>query len=186
MDMKQLSDMHPLYSRLTGQVIWLLFEENDARQEDIDAFMDLVLQRKERELDTMRALLENPALYLRVELQDVPCLSGNIQSRDELSGDMLPPGSPCGIQTALPPACSCCAALHGHVLPASHPQLLRYMPPYGLGCRCTPRAITAQEATGAPLLTAKPLPPQKLHCDSGWLFHMCWAQHTARTGSGMP
>lgn len=166
MDMKQLSEKHPLYSRLTGQVIWVLFEENDAEQDDIDIFMDLCLKRKERDLQVLQKLLDNPALYLKVQLEDIPCLhdaKGNCTAK----------------HPDLPAPCAHCAAVNGRVIPASHPDMLKYLPPYGLGCRCTPLAITAEEAEGAPLLTDAPLPLHKLHCDSGWLFHMHWKEQVS-------
>ncbi|MFV0421430.1 hypothetical protein [Oleidesulfovibrio sp.] len=166
MDIKQLSDKHPLYSRLTGQVIWVLFEENDAEQDDIDTFMDLCLKRKERDLQVMQTLLDNPSLYLKVQIEDIPCLSGSEGCCKTKHPD-------------LPPPCECCVALDGRVLPASHPELLKYLPPYGLGCRCTPKAVTAAEAADAPPLTDASLPLRKLHCDSGWLFHMHWKEQSA-------
>lgn len=155
--------MHPLYSRITGQVIWLLFEENDARPDDIDAFMDLFLKRKQRDLETMQVLLDNPAMYLQVQLQDIPCLQKTHATN---------------LNKTLPPPCLRCAALDGHVLPASHPDLISLMPPFALGCHCTPKAITAQQAATAPLLTEAPPPQRKLYCDTGWLFHMYWATVT--------
>ncbi len=159
-DFKDLASRHPLFSRLTGQVIWLLFEEHKASSEDIDAFMEHYLAWRNEQLSVMAALEANRGAYLRITT-DPPVNTGNdaphIASR---------------------PPCKHCRSLHGAILPASHPDIIRCLPPFALGCRCRAELITSEQVPpNAPLIFSCEMPRRELHCASEWIFSVPWAKH---------
>jgi hypothetical protein len=157
-DFKDLASRHPLFSRLTGQVIWLLFEEHKASSEDIDAFMEHYLAWRDEQLTVMAALEANRSAYLRITT-DPPANN---------SDDGY---------TAMRPPCKHCRALHGAILPASHPDLIRCLPPFALGCRCRAEIISAEEVPeNAPLIFTSEMPRYELHCASEWIFSVPWAK----------
>ncbi|MCT4536174.1 hypothetical protein [Halodesulfovibrio sp.] len=151
-DDTSLSNIHPLFSRLSGQVVWLLMEENDASSEDINAFMDNVIAWRTAHLKTMRALLEDSSLYMQITVDHI----GDIPADQE--------------------ACSRCENLAGKILPASHPSLISMLPPYSLGCRCRGKILTESELPENPdFLVPEDCPEHSFMCQTGWFLHYPWA-----------
>jgi hypothetical protein len=163
LDKQELIARHPLFSKLSGQVIWLLFEEHDADPADIGAFMDHFMPHFTGQLDVLRRLLEHPDGWLRIRVS-------------------APPGAESDAARA---ACPACAALDGSFLAASDPRLAAFLPPYSLGCRARAEFVDAAAfaALDAPRLLPPdaPTPPRELHCPSEWLFSHPWAK-TPRPG----
>ncbi len=158
-DLNELASRHPLFSRLTGQVIWLLFEEHKASQEDIDAFMEHYLAWRAEQLGVMAGLEANRGAYLRITT-DPPT--------DGLATD--------GYIASRPP-CKHCRSLNGAILPASHPDVIRCLPPFALGCRCRAELITADRIPeNAPLIFSCEMPRRELYCTSEWIFSVPWAK----------
>ena len=157
-DIIALAQLHPFFSRLSGQVIWCLFEERDVPPEVIDAFMDRFGSWFRSCLETLRPVLTgDPAMppYVRV-LVDGAAWDG-----------------------AAPSACASCAALHKAVIPTAHPHAVRFLPPYSLGCRARPVLLSQKEfaALDAPRMADLDgeAPLWKLTCDSEWIFSFPWA-----------
>ncbi len=158
-DFKDLASRHPLFSRLTGQVIWLLFEEHKASSEDIDAFMEHYLAWRNEQLAVMAELEANRGAYLRITTE--------------------PPSDAIGDDgyIATRPPCKHCRSLNGAILPASHPDLIRCLPPFALGCRCRAEFIPAEDVPqNAPLIFSSEMPRHELHCASEWIFSVPWAK----------
>ncbi len=156
MDDKELMRRHPLFKRLSGEVVWLMFEERDIPPESIDAYFSCLEGVRVETLDVMRRLLSPPSdagkVYLQVTLRP-------------------------GDEKAQP--CARCGRMRNILIPADHPRILEYMPPYGLGCRATGRVLNEQEA--APLLEKQgselPEPPgHELSCPSEWIFEYDWTR----------
>ncbi|WP_430735090.1 hypothetical protein [Halodesulfovibrio aestuarii] len=151
-DDKTLSNIHPLFSRLSGEVIWLLMEEHDASSEDINVFMDNVMAWRSAHLQNMRRLFENKELYLQITVDRV----GDIPADQE--------------------ACITCEKLSGKIIPASHPDLISLLPPYSLGCRCRGKIITKAELPESPdYLPLEDCPKHSFMCSTGWFLNYSWA-----------
>lgn len=149
-DFKDLAARHPLFSRLSGQVIWLLFEEQNARPQDCDAFLERYLAWREDALTTMARLEANPQSALRIRVADADN------------------------------ACADCQRYNNTMLPANDPDLLHHLPPYSLGCRCRAEYVTPDEAQIALTTAKRPPQPiRRLHCPSGWFFSVLWADEPA-------
>lgn len=147
-----LSNLHPLFTRLSGQVIWLLMEEHDASSEDVDAFMDNVMAWKSAHLQTMRRLLEDKKLYLQIAVDRI----------DDIPADQE--------------ACIKCESLSNKIIPASHPDLISMLPPYSLGCRCRGKIITEAELPESPdYLSLEDCPKHSFMCPTGWFLNYPWA-----------
>ncbi|MGE4296588.1 MAG: hypothetical protein AB7E47_01045 [Desulfovibrionaceae bacterium] len=155
LDEKELLRRHPLFTRLSGQVIWLLFEEHGAAPDDIDAFMDQYVLWRDEQLGVFKRLLSTPDGMLRIRADQTAAL-----------------GAPC------PAPCPTCERLNGLLVAASDPRLLDWLPPYSLGCRARATFVAADEPPGgaAPIDTAATPPPRSLHCPSGWIFTHPWAK----------
>lgn len=152
-DYKQLADAHPLFTRLSGQVIWLLMEENDADEADINAYMDNVMQWRESHLDTMRELLDNSEKYMTIIIDPI----------DGLTEDQH--------------ACATCEKLKGKIVPASHPDLIKMLPPYSLGCRARAKVINKNDLPeDAVMLTQEDCPKHSFMCSTGWFLNYPWAE----------
>ncbi len=155
-DKKQLLAQHPLLSKLSGQVVWMLFEEEGVDAACIDSFFDYFGRMLGDTVALMRRV-QNPqdqgAAFVRLEPDpELVAFAGTI------------------------PMCSRCAALSGLVLPSDSPDLFRWLPPYSLGCRLRPVCISAEEAALAPRLPAGSPPPTiRLVCESNWLFDTDWS-----------
>ena len=96
---------HPLVRRLSGEVIWLMLEEQGVPDAEIQAFME----RWEKPMFT--------ALHALDRLT-APGARGGIR--------ILVPDAGA--------ACARCAALDGLVVPAGHPSLAGLCPPFALDC----------------------------------------------------
>lgn len=115
---KQLLAEHPLFKRLTGQVVWTLLEEAGLDPDAIDAFMD----RYER--------LKAETIALIKELDEEGGALQIIRDGSERS------------------ACDSCNLLVGHCIPGDVIHPIRLMPPYGLGCRLRVRHLPPAELFG--------------------------------------
>lgn len=151
---KELLQQHPLFKRISGQVVWLLFEEHHAPQAAVDAFFVDLETRRAETLDVMQRLLQ------ATDADEPPCLQ--IKVLHDVGDE---------------PPCARCRAMADLVIPANHPRLMDYMPPFGLGCRARARYLGAQAAR--PFLVRQegrlPNPPgHELHCPSEWLFRHDW------------
>lgn len=153
---KHLLDLHPLLSRLSGEVIWMLFEEEGVDASRIDSFFAFFEQELRETVELIRRLSapENlDAVFVRIERNpELAAIAGDI------------------------PACPTCAALAGKVIPAATPGLMRWLPPFSLGCRLRAVCISADEAANAQRLSLDASPPDiRLACESGWLFRTDWS-----------
>ena len=131
----QLLQKHKLFSKLSGQVVWNLAEEAGADESQLDAFMAFFEAQKARAIALLEALARDPDSWLILELD------------------------------AAATACPACTRLAGLAVPATHPDLLDYLPPFGLGCPLTGRPGLPDQARDG---TAAPLPPAPVHklcCD---------------------
>ncbi|THB67896.1 MAG: hypothetical protein D6E12_07630 [Desulfovibrio sp.] len=153
----ELAQLHPLFRRLTGQVAWTLFEEHEVDAETIGRFMDRSM-----------AWLEYCLGILRPVLTQAPDMPPYIQ--------ILVDGKAWSAEDTTP--CPTCSALHGAVIDTSHARAVSFLPPYALGCRARPKALSLEDfhALAEPWLLdldAEP-PAQKFTCDRDWLFSHPW------------
>lgn len=130
----QMLQKHKLFSKLSGQVVWNLAEEAGAGEGQLDAFMVFFEAQKARAVALQEALARNPDGWLLLELDDPAA------------------------------ACPACARLAGLAVPANHPELLDYLPPFGLGCRLTGRPGIPDRQQAAAALPSPPV--HKLCCDA--------------------
>ncbi len=155
MEDKDLLRQHLLFKRLSGQIVWYLFEERHVASEEIDAFFTYLEACRVETLDAMRRLLHPSSdaneVFLLVEIR---------------------PG------TEDAPPCARCGRMNGLLIPADHPDILAYMPPYGLGCRARARVLSRLEAE--PYFSTQPEtlpdpPGHELHCPTEWIFRHNWS-----------
>jgi len=163
--MRELLARHPLFGRLSGQVVWNLLEEEGVPEPDIDGFMLRLDDVLPRVAEFVKVFLNPPGPGWLVRL--------------ELSGPL-----PWGVAAeAAPPAkaCAVCRALDGFVFPAGDPASLPFLPPFSLGCRLWPRLVPpggGKPAAGKGKAPGKALLPpsrSRLACDDGWIFRHPWA-----------
>lgn len=146
-----LVDCHPLLRRLSGQVIWCMFEEYEADPADIDAFLQWYEARRAEALSLI-ARVQDP-----VPSGDIAALRIDVQNT--------------------PNTCDFCAALSGKYIDASDPDLPNLMPPYGLGCAARAVAVTPEDAAAldpADRITGEITPPCNLLCGD-WIFTHPWS-----------
>ncbi len=160
---KTLLDQHPLFRRLTGQVIWTYLEELGAQAEAIDAFMDRMLALREAVL-TLHQTLEEEGGALRLVLADTPTDAG---------GFCAP--------------CAHCAALVGQAIPADSPEVIALMPPYTLGCRLWAEHLDApavlRQSETRLLTDPAELPAHGPFCPTAQLTRTTPAGSTGLTGA---
>jgi hypothetical protein len=132
----ELLQKHKLLSKLSGQVVWNLAEEAGADQSQLDAFMDFFEAQKARAAALLEALARDPDGWLILDLDPAAA------------------------------ACPGCARLAGLAVPGTHPALLDYLPPFGLGCPLTGRPGIPDAAQAKAAASLPPAPVHKLCCDS--------------------
>ena len=100
----RLLDLHPLFRRLSGEIVWLMFEEHDADPDDIQAYMDDLHGLLGRTKELIEAALSGEPLMARI------------------------------VAEGAAPRCAACAALVGRSIDLSRDDALKLLPPYALGC----------------------------------------------------
>lgn len=145
-----LIEAHPTLRRLSGQVIWCMFEEADAALEDIQSFLDRYEAIKAHTTALVAKALD-PAHAPLVRLT--------------VSG----PG----------PSCASCQRLHGTVLRLDGPEAVRFLPPFALGCRIEAESVAQQDEAALAHLPRvdrqQSAPPCDLVCGE-WIFSQVWHQ----------
>lgn len=111
----QFIEQHPMFRRLSGQVIWALLEENDATQDECGLFMDSFYERFQNMVRVLARTQSHPNGFIRITAG---------QAHEKLMRDAK---QGCA-------SCTACASLAGTIYPASMPQLIEHLPPYSLGC----------------------------------------------------
>lgn len=149
-DLKHILELHPLYRRLSGQVIWLMFEERGAPEAHIGAFLESYEAEKLRNLELMGMALDGSKFsHLLLTM-----------AREA-------------------PACERCLKVSGRAVEIGRPDLAAWFPPYGLGCALRPELISANEyeRSGAPaLIDPKAKPPRPRLLCGEWIFEYPWAE----------
>ncbi len=110
----QFIEQHPMFRRLSGQVIWGLLEENDATQEECGLFMDTFYERFQTMVGALARTASHPSGFIRITAGP---------AHDALSAH----GDACQ-------GCAGCETLAGTIYPASMPHLIAHLPPYSIGC----------------------------------------------------
>lgn len=146
-----LLERHPLLRRLSGQAVWRLLEEGGAPEQRITAFLDRFEQAKAAVLDILRRAADPAERAARpwVLLR-------------------LAPGAA---------ACDRCRNLHHVLAPATHPDLPRLLPPFGLGCGLRAGLAGAAELAAldpAPAPLAESLAPEHALLCGEWIFTHPW------------
>jgi len=156
MEDKELLQQHPLFKKLSGQIVWYMFEERGTPQDQIDAFFTHLEACRVETLEAMRRLLrheddEEPR-WMLVEVRQ-------------------------GAESA--PPCARCRAMDGILIRADDPRLLEYLPPYSVGCRARALVVTAEHARERLARNPRSLPSppgHMLHCPSEWIFEHAWEE----------
>lgn len=75
MSQAQLLDRHPLLRRLSGQIIWLMFEEHDIDPDVIQAFLDSMQPVLHDSAEIIEAAMSGEELYARITTTHdrIPC-----------------------------------------------------------------------------------------------------------------
>lgn len=148
-----LLEAHPTLRRLSGQVVWCLFEDAETPAAHAQAFLDRYEATKAEALPLLAAALaapgapggEDAAPWVRIRVDG--------------------PG----------PACAACAALDGRCLRLDGPGALAFLPPFALGCPARAERLPGAPGPGAPLVDrAAPSPHGRLVCGQ-WIFTHPWA-----------
>ncbi|SHN63169.1 hypothetical protein [Desulfovibrio litoralis] len=143
---KELQEKHPLFSKITGQVVWVACEEQGMNEEHINMFMDSFMELRETTLELMFKLKDNPSSFLLI--------------KKEPRFNHLP--------------CSGCNSMVDCIIPASAPDIYKYMPPYSINCVCRGEYLKAEEALeyaskkqcSIKDLFPKTLPEINIYCDN--------------------
>jgi hypothetical protein len=151
-----LLDRHPVLRRLSGQIIWNLFEEYEVAPEAIDAFLRLYEETRRHVADTLRM----------ADAKKAPnsCVIVQLSRRHNL--------------------CPACTAMEGIHIPLEHPHLAELLPPYGLGCAAfirpevVPPSQTENPGTETKSLLYEPKITSKLLCGE-WIFAYPWLKEGA-------
>ncbi len=102
---KRLRAEHPLYTRLSGDVVWALLEEAGLDPEHCEVMMDEVLAAMNQTLKAMAAVEQGSALALRLQLDEDAC-----PHAAALNGAVINPANG-DWKKALPPYAVGCSAL---------------------------------------------------------------------------
>lgn len=145
-------ECHPLIRRLSGQVIWCMFEEYEADPDDIQTFLDTYEETKAHTL-ALIARIQDPVpdsdlAAIRIDVEDT--------------------GS----------TCEFCKSLHGKYFRTTHANAASLVPPFGLGCAAKATPISPEElAALAPEdeLSEDIAPPCNLICGD-WIFTHKWSK----------
>lgn len=70
---KVLRNKHPLYSRLSGEVVWGLYEEQGFDAHDCGKAMDAFIEAMHATVATMDRLERDPRAFLAVKAGDTAC-----------------------------------------------------------------------------------------------------------------
>lgn len=154
MEYKELIESHPLYRRLSGQVIWLMFEERGARENDIQAFLDLYETGKRKNLELMAAALDEGNEYAGLLLET---------ARNQR-------------------LCERCRRVCGAAVDLSRADIAGWFPPFGLGCALIARLIGKDEwaaMDSRALAPAGQSPPQPELICGEWIFDYPWSEAEA-------
>ncbi len=150
---QELIRLHPLYNRLSGQIIWFMFEEQGLSPEQADAFLLQYENERARTLDLLGKALDPGG-----------------ETTNDVAAVRIEATQP----ENLPPPCPSCMALDGALLKAGDANLPEFFPPFSLGCRCKAVAVTAAElaAMDDPMfLDASCEPPKRqLVCPTQWFL----------------
>jgi len=151
---KDLLQEHPLFARLSGQVVWYLFEERGFAPEDIDGFML-----------RFEALKAETAALLR-----------QVRGPDNRGGWLLLERA---VDAASGAVCPACSRYSGACAPLDAPEILAFVPPFSLGCRLRGRVVSAadfERLAPRPVRRdlALPRPVSRLVCDNDWIFRRPW------------
>ncbi|MFI3270484.1 MAG: hypothetical protein R3Y11_00015 [Pseudomonadota bacterium] len=145
----QFIEQHPMFRRLSGQVIWALLEENDASQEECGLFMDTFYERFQAMVRVLARTKSHPSGYIRIT-------AGKAH-------DILPTALPTGAEGCK--GCVGCSSLAGTIYPASMPKLIEHLPPYSIGCslgmeflKALPELSEAKAANKADVIVQDALP----------------------------
>lgn len=148
-----LLEAHPTLRRLSGQVVWCLFEDAETPAAHAQAFLDRYEATKAEALPLLAAALAAP---------DTP---GGKDAAPWVRIRVDGPG----------PACAACAALDGRLLHLDGPGALAFLPPFALGCPARAERLPGAPGPGAPLVDrAAPSPHGRLLCGQ-WIFTHPWA-----------
>ena len=143
----RLLDLHPLFRRLSGEVVWLMFEEHDADPEDIQAFMD-----------DMHDLLRGTTKLIEASLS-----GERVRARIVAEGNRRP--------------CEACARILGKTIALEREGAEKLLPPYALGCPLRAKIITTDHDAPDPddLLQPDQAPHGELICGE-WIFAHPWSK----------
>lgn len=151
LEYKELIESHPLYRRLSGQVIWLMFEERGADENDIQAFLDVYETGKRKNLELMAEALN---------------------ARNGYKGLML-------FTARNQRLCERCRNVSGAAVDLSRADIAGWFPPFGLGCAVRAGLLGKDEwAEIDPvdrIPTGQTPPETELVCGD-WIFSYPWAK----------
>lgn len=130
----RLLDLHPLFRRLSGEIVWLMFEEHDADPGDIQAYMDGLHGLLGRTTELIEAALSGEPLMARI------------------------------VAEGAAPRCAACAALVGRCIDLSRDDALSLLPPYALGCPLRAEIASSAGHCGADCIGPEDAPHGELVC----------------------
>lgn len=142
----QILDRHPLFRRLSGQIVWYMFEEHEARDIDTEAFMDRMEAQREEVLEQVELALEQEEMFVKISTA-----SGTVP-------------------------CEHCAQMTGRYIDLSTPGAERLLPPYALGCPLKGELLPPTQPAPDKESTLQPddaVPHGELICGE-WIFTHPW------------
>lgn len=160
---QQALDLHPFFRRMTGQVVWALFDEMGVDPADTDAFLELYAAERAAAADLVRRMMDGALDGGFLELVAAP------RTVDD-------PSAPCAD----------CRTLAGRVIPVDANNRMGAvvcLPPFALGCRLSVAEFGAEFGAlpgRVGVMTADMRPDRSLECPSGDLFRQPWSQRRSR------
>lgn len=103
---KELRGRHPLYSRLSGEAIWVFLEDLELTPEQCDAFMAAFFRQMDQVLAVMDIMDENPHAHAAITCDSYP------QEH----------------------VCSACRQHCGQAFSSEQSEWMQSLPPFGIGC----------------------------------------------------
>jgi len=141
----QLLDRHPLLRRLSGQIIWLMFEEHDIDPDVIQAFLDSMQPVLHGSAEIIEAAMSGEELYARIVTQ----------------GERIP--------------CEACSRMVGKAIALGNQGAEALLPPYGLGCPLRAEIIPpGQEPAAGEILAPDAATPHGHLICGEWIFTHPW------------
>lgn len=160
---KVLRGKHPLYSKLSGDVVWCIFEELGYSAEACERAMDDFFAAMQQTLLVMQHMEVGEASAFVLHAAPVPTVPpAQASAAPQLATTDSGEPALSAVMGASP--CPLCAPLVGLSVSNANPAWPQYLPPFAVGCLCQCMVSANRALAAAPVAELPPPPNCGLVC----------------------